>query len=580
MRLIHKHSFGQGIRGIELGLRKKVSNIHRLCFILSILLKTGVEIFVERICIKCLESGRSRSDARSERELRGYDEAAGLKKGLFLHGRLRQVLERLGPTFMKLGQVLSLRPDLIGEDLAKELSKLQDRASPFSFEQARQIIEEDLGRSPEELFGGLDTQPFAAASLAQVHRAWLMDGTEVAVKVQRPGIRKVVEQDLQILLRLADRAEQYIACMRPYHPVLVVKEFADWTLRELDFSVEGHNADRFRFSFRENPHVKVPRIYWEYTAPRILTMELVQGAKVDDLAAIEALGGDEREVMLRILEAFVQQFLSDGFFHADPHPGNLFVLENSLICFTDFGMVGYLNESIRRDLLSCFAAYVNGHMEGFLKHFTHLAELHNDSDMAGFQKDAAEILNELFFSQNPLSMAHLFFRLINKGAGRRITFPTGLALFAKAIMTTESIGRGLYPEFDFNVELPPFIQRAADDYLDIARISRSLQTDMYDYMDFFKNFPDQAKKVLARIGEDGQITVKIDAAQLLDIRKEMDRRTDTRILGTLMVTVIAGTLFLFWFDHTGTVSKPLSVAGITLVIILLFWFLIKRWRRH
>ncbi len=562
------------------GFKRKISNVNRLCFILGVVFEMGGEIFVEKIRMKYLVPWRLRFHSLFHRATpEERRPGAAPERALFLPVRLREVLERLGPTFMKLGQVLSLRPDLVGEDLTKELSKLQDRAAPFPFEEAKRIIEEDLGRPPEELFSVFDKQPFAAASLAQVHRAQLPDGTEVAVKVQRPGIRKVVEQDLQILLHLAHRAERYIPEMRPYHPVLVVKEFADWTLRELDFSVEGHNADRFCFSFRENPHVKVPQIHWEYTATRTLTMEFVQGVRVDDLAAIKALGSDGREVVLHLLEAFVQQFLSDGFFHADPHPGNVYVLENNVLCFTDFGMVGYLNESIRRELLSCFAAFVNGDMEGYLKHFMHLAERHSDSDVAGFQKDAAEILNELFFSQNPLSMAWLFFRLINKGAARRITFPTGLALFAKAIMTTESIGRELYPEFDFNSELPPCIQKAADEYLDSSKASRSLQSDMFDYLDFFRNLPERAKKVLTRLGEDGQMTVKIDAAQLLDIRRELDRQTDTRMLGTLMATVLVGTLLLFYFEHTGFVWRPFSSAGFALFVVLFVWFLIKRkWR--
>ena len=347
---------------------------------------------------------------------------------------------------MKLGQVLSLRPDLVGEGLAGELSKLRDQAAPFPFEDAGRIVEEELGDPPEKLFALFDAGLWRQPPWRRCTAHNCGTGPWRRSRLQRPGIRKVVEQDLRILLRLAHYAEQYIPKMRPYHPVLVAEEFADWTLRELDFSVEGHNADRFRFSFRNNRHIKIPEIHWEYTAPRILTMELVEGVKIDDLAAVESVGGSGKEVMLHLLEAFVQQFLNDGFFHADPHPGNVFVLENNVLCFTDFGMVGYLNESVRRELLSCFAAFVNGDMEGYLKHFMHIAERHGDSDVAGFQKDAAEILNELFFSQNPLSLAHLFFRLINKGAARRITFPTGLALFAKAIMTTESNRPGVIRE--------------------------------------------------------------------------------------------------------------------------------------
>ncbi len=563
-----------------MGLTRKISNIRRLCFIIGVVFEAGGEIAVKKLRMRYLLPWRLRIHSLFHWPHSGEPGiGVPLEAAPFFPVRLREVLEKLGPTFMKLGQALSLRPDLIGEELARELSKLQDQATPFSFEEAKRTIEEDLGRGSAELFRVLDAQPFAAASLAQVHRAQLADGTEVAVKIQRPGIRRVVEQDLRILLDLAQRAERYIPDVRPFHPVLVVKEFAEWTVRELDFSVEGHNADRFRFSFRGNPHVKTPQIHWEYTAPRVLTMELIRGLRVDDLAGIKMSGCDGREVVLHLLDAYVQQFLIDGFFHADPHPGNVYVLENNVLCFTDFGMVGYLNESIRRELLSCFAAFVNGDLEAYLRHFMHLAETHKDSDVAGFHRDAAEIVNELFFSRTPLSMARLFFRLISKGAVRRITFPTGLALFAKAIMTTETVGRQLYPSFDFNAELPPCIRKAADAYLDPSRTSRSLQSDMFDYLDFFRNLPERAKQVLANLGEEGRITVRIDETQLPDIRSGLDRQTDTRILGTLMITVLVGTLLLFYFEHATFVLRPLSSAGFALFFFLLVWFLIKRKRR-
>lgn len=559
-----------------MGFTRKISTVRRLWFILAVVFNVGGEIFVEKIHRRYLQRRRSRlcSLPRSANTAEPCREAEPERS--LIPVRLREVLEKLGPTFIKLGQTLSLRPDLVGEHLAKELSKLQDQAAPFPFEEVKLIIEQELGRAPEDLFGAFDKQPFAAASLAQVHRAQLTDGTAIAVKVQRPGIKRVVEQDLRILQYLAQRAERFISGVRPYHPVLVVEEFADWTLRELDFSVEGHNAERFRYSFRHNPYVKTPQIHWGYTAPRVLTMELVEGERVDNLAAIRSTGSDGHEVVLHLLDAFVQQFLTDGFFHADPHPGNVYVLANGVLCFTDFGMVGYLNESIRRELLSCFASFVNGDLEAYLKHFMHLAEKHSDSDVAGFQKDAMEILNELFFSQSPLSMAWLFIRLISKGAMRRITFPTGLALFAKAIITIETIGRGLYPQFDFNTELPPYIQKAADKYLDPMRVSRSLQSDMFDYIDLFRTLPERAEEVLTALTEDGRKKVKFDAAQMLDMKRELDRRTDTRVLGTLSVTVLIGTLLLFYFEHAGIIWRPRSGAGFALFLFLLAWFLTKR----
>ena len=347
-------------------------------------------------------------------------------------------------------------PGFRREELSGELSKLQSDVTPFPFEDVESIIREDLGGPPDAVFRSFDRQPVAAASLAQVHRAFLDDGEEVAVKVQRPGIRKVIDQDIGILLALTRLAERLVPAVRPYSPVQVVKEFADWTRRELDFAVEGRNADRFRFAFAGNPHIKVPAIYWDYTTSRILTMEYIHGVRTDDLAAIEKEGLDRKMLALHGVDAQLQQILIDGFFHADPHPGNSFAIEGNGLCFYDFGMVGYLNEEQRRELTSCLVAFANKNIERFLAHFLRLARVTEASDTAGFEKDAYEVLSELFFSPANPSIAWIFFRLINKGAARKIGFPADLALFSKAIITTEAMGLALYPDFDFNEHLAPF----------------------------------------------------------------------------------------------------------------------------
>ncbi len=413
---------------------------------------------------------------------------------------LRQTLEKLGPTFVKLGQVLSLRPDFVGEELSDELSKLQSDVTPFPFEDVERIIREDLGGPPDAVFRSFDRQPVAAASLAQVHRAFLDHGEEVAVKVQRPGIRKVIDQDIGILLALTRLAERLLPAVRPYSPVQVVKEFADWTRRELDFAVEGRNADRFRFAFAGNPHIKVPAIYWDYTTSRVLTMEYIHGVRTDDLAAVEKEGLDRKLLALHGVDAQLQQILVDGFFHADPHPGNSFAIEGNGLCFYDFGMVGYLNEEQRRELTSCLVAFANKNIERFLAHFLRLARVTEASDTAGFEKDAYEVLSELFFSPANPSIAWIFFRLINKGAARKIGFPADLALFSKAIITTEAMGLALYPDFDFNDHLAPSVKKAFETYVDPSRLRASMANDLIDYTALVKELPDRARDWLLERG--------------------------------------------------------------------------------
>ena len=281
-------------------------------------------------------------------------------------------------------------------------------------------------------------------SLAQVHRAHLKDGTEVAVKIQRSNIKTIIEQDIHILFSLAHLAERFVPEPRPYQPLRVIKEFADWALRELNFKVEGNNAERFRFAFKDNQYIHIPIIYWELTTPRILTMEFAHGVKADDKAGIRKLGSNPKQLALNGVGAFFQQFLIDGFFHADPHPGNFFAMKDNVLCLHDFGMVGYLTPEQRKELVSCFVAFENKDIDGYLKHFMHLAMTSEKSDISGFQKDASEILSKLFFTPDQPSIAWAFFRLINKGAQREIKFPADLALFGKAIITTEAMGMKLF----------------------------------------------------------------------------------------------------------------------------------------
>lgn len=492
---------------------------------------------------------------------------------------LREVLEKLGPTFVKLGQVLSLRADLVGEDISQELSKLQSDVNEFSYEEASRIIAEELGKDPEKIFKSIEKKPVAAASLAQVHLARLKNNAEVAVKVQRPHIRRTIEQDIHILFYLAHLAERFVPELRMYQPLRVVKEFADWTLRELDFKVEGNNAERFRFAFKENPHIKIPDIYWDYTTPRVLTMEFIHGVKANDLAGIKKLAVNPRQLALYGVGAVFQQFLIDGFFHADPHPGNFFALKGDVLCLHDFGMVGYLTPEQRKELVSCFVAFVDKDIDSFFKHFMHLAIISDKSDVAGFQKDVSIILSELLFSPNQPSVAWVFFRIINKGAKSGISFPADLALFGKAIITTEAMGLKLYPEFNFNKELQPFVEKALRFYLDPRRTLQTLKTDIFDYLEFLKTLPEKTQSLLQKM-EKGEISMKFDAAELLGFKKEFDRQNDLRILGMVLVAVLLVTGGFLYLEGARTIfGLRLSTMSVIVSVVLFIWFIAKLSKR-
>lgn len=559
-----------------LGVKGKINDLNRLRKILTVIFEAGGGILIDRMRLKYLVPWSCRVHCF-------FNRADASKCLIKMVGEnhvvssevLREVLEKLGSTFIKLGQILSLRADLVGEEISRELSKLQSDVAPFSYEEARQIIIQDLGHPPEEIFQFFEKKPIAAASLAQVHRAFLKEGTEVAVKVQRPNIQKIIEQDIHILFYFAHLLESFFPESRFFQPLRVVKEFADWTMRELDFKVEGNNAERFRFSFKDNPHIKIPLVYWNFTSARVLTTEFVHGVKADNLLGIKKIGVNQRQLALYGLDAMLQQFLIDGFFHADPHPGNFFALSGDIFCLHDFGMVGYLTQEQRKELLSCFTAFTDKDVDSYFKHFTHLAIITENSDLAGFQKDVAVILSEFLFSPKQPSLAWAFFRIMNQGAKNGISFPADLALFGKAIVTTEAMGLKLYPEFNFNKEFKPFVEKALKRYLSPEQMLRSLKTDIFDYLEFLKTLPERTQNLLQKI-EKGELSVKVDSTEILGIKEEFDRQNDLRILGTLLVAVFFATAGLFYFEGQKNIGglSIINIAGI-LFIGLLIWFLIK-----
>jgi ubiquinone biosynthesis protein len=482
---------------------------------------------------------------------------------------LRELLETLGPTFVKLGQVLSLRPDLVGEELSREFSRLQSAVAPFPFSRVERIIAEEFGKGIDRLFALFEPDPVAAASLAQVHRAYLSDGAEVAVKVQRPDIGPTIEQDVYLLQHLVRLAERFIPEVRPYNPVRVVQEFADWTRRELDFRSEAHNAERFRFIFRDNPHIKIPAVHWGHTSRRVLTMEYVHGVRADDLPGIERSGLDRRELALHGVDAQLQQILIDGFFHADPHPGNSIALAGNVLCFYDFGMVGHLDENQRRELISCLLAFAGRDIDTFLRHFLHVAEVNPGSDVAGFHRDASELLGEIFFSPRNANVAWLFFRLIHRGAARNIAFPPDFALFSKALITTEAMGLTLYPDFDLSEHLAPFAKKAFDAYIDPMQLRHSFATDMIDYVAFMKELPERVRGLLKKLAQEERAPTRLDARDLDTLQSAVQRQSDRRLAQVALLCLAA---LLAAFAVLGG-SLPAPVSSI-LNIGMLFFFVL------
>ena len=266
----------------------------------------------------------------------------------------RQALEELGPAFVKLGQMLSTRPDLLPPSYITELAKLQDSVPPVSWDEIRQVIEEELGQPPEDIFGEVDPKPLAAASLAQVHAAKLMTRQKVVIKVQRPNIAATIRTDLEIIRDIAKYAEQHTPLGKVYNLAEIADDFADTLNHEMNYQSEGRNADRLRENFAQERYLHVPWIYWEYSTRRVLVMEYIEGIKITNIRALDEAGHDREKLANQAARMIIKEFLDDGFFHADPHPGNLIVMEDEAIGVMDFGMMGHLSDTDRVNLIRLY----------------------------------------------------------------------------------------------------------------------------------------------------------------------------------------------------------------------------------
>ena len=364
--------------------------------------------------------------------------------------RLRLALEELGPTFVKLEQMLSARPDLVPESFINEFQKLQDEVPPFPAEQAGAGIEAQLGKPVGKLFSSFDEIPLAAASIAQVHRAVIENKKQVVVKIQRPNIRSVIETNLNIIFDLAGLIERCIPESELYNPTAIAREFSKTIRRELDFVREGRNIDRFRRNFQDDDTVYVPNVYWEFTAEHILTMEYLDGIKISELDKLEKAGLDRKIIALNGAQAILKEVFEHGFFHADPHPGNILVLQNNVISLLDYGMMGSLDEELQEAFGNLLTAIVKKDVNKIIRAFTDIGLMENELDVRGLKLDLTDFLDRYYqVSLYQLDIGKIINELTEIIRKYRIRPPADLTLMAKAMVTEEAVGRTLDPATSF-----------------------------------------------------------------------------------------------------------------------------------
>ena len=354
--------------------------------------------------------------------------------------RVRQALGELGPTFMKIGQFASTRSDIIPKPVIKELEKLQDRAPLIRFEDVRRTVEQELGASINGLFREFDPSALAAASIGQVHYALLHTGEPVVVKVQRPNISTVIQTDLEILKDIVNLIEQRLPRAKDYEPHGMLREFSGWLEKELDYTVEGKNAEEMAKGFKKDRQVIIPRIFWEYTTSRVLTMAYIDGVKLNDRQKIAALHYDEKTIVASISKALLLQILRDGFFHGDPHPGNIFVLSGGRIAFVDFGIVGNLTPTMKTRFANLISAMTRHNTKTMVKAMLQLGVVPQNVDIERLRQDLDGLRKKhLDVPIGQTSLPELVNGLLNMAFHHQIEIPSDFILLGKSLLTLEGI---------------------------------------------------------------------------------------------------------------------------------------------
>jgi ubiquinone biosynthesis protein len=492
--------------------------------------------------------------------------------------RIRRALEDLGPTFIKLGQILATRVDLFSPQYIAEFEKLLDQAPPVPFEDLLPQIEEDIGGSIDDFFSEVDRQPLAAASIAQVHKALLKDGTQVILKIRRPGLRKIIEADLRLLQRIVDIAESESPEIRRFHPREVLRQFNQSLRRELDLAGECRNAERIAANLADDLNIVIPKVYWQWTGERINVQEYIQGIQGRDLEAMEKSGLDRNLLADRGTRAVIKMIMEDGFFHADPHPGNVFYLPGNKLAFIDFGMVGRLTEERREQVV--------GLLYGMVNHApTKVAEILEDwSDNIYTDELALTIEIEAFVDQysslslKDLSLTAMLSDLMALLRDHKLILPADLALLIKAYITLDSLGRYLNPDFNTLNFAAPYIQKIMLERYKPEAIAKRGWRNLISVADLLSSLPKDLRKLL-RASRKGALQVDITVRRLDQYVNTMDNAvsrltigivTASLGIGSSIIMTVKGGPELFGLPVFGFLGYALATLG-GLWLLLSIW---------
>ncbi len=498
--------------------------------------------------------------------------------------RLVAVMEELGPTAIKIGQMLSGRPDLIPDALVRELKKLQDQVPPFDSDQARETIEQELGKPVSELFSSFGHDPLASGSIGQAHEATLLDGTDVIVKVRRPGIERLVIKDIDILHNLAQLAERYVEELRAIHPVMIVEEFSRSLRKELDFVTEATYTYQFKAQLDDLEGVTTPAVFWELTTSRVLVIEKLPGENIGNLERLTRLGVDRQMLASTLASAFMRQYFESGLFHADPHPGNLLVDDQGVIGLIDFGMVGHLTPTLKGQLASVVLALIRGDLELIVQIYTDIGAFAQASDLEDVKSDLLELLDKYFgVPLDKVNAGNVFTDLTRIARQNDVVLPRDFVMLGKSIVTVATLCRDLDPQFSLAQAARPHLWPILREKFSPLKLINQAALQIWNLNSLLQRLPGDAKLLLqqARRGE-FRIIQRYEGLEPLS--RSIERGASRLAIAMLAAGLGVGSTLLLLGSALDRLDLRLllAVAGFLTATMLGFWLMIDviRTSRH
>ncbi|HCD08893.1 MAG TPA: 2-polyprenylphenol 6-hydroxylase [Thermoanaerobacter sp.] len=459
--------------------------------------------------------------------------------------RLRLALEELGPTFIKMGQILSTRPDILPKDVIKELEKLQDKVPAFSFDEVKSVIQNEFGESLEEAYAEFEPTPLAAASIAQVHMALLWSGKTVVVKVQRPGIEKIIAQDMRILEDIAKFVDNHTKYGKLYNFTKMVEDFKKRLEEELDFRIEGENAEKFKKNFLKDKKVKIPSIIWTHTTRRVLTMEYIDGIPLNDFNAIDEAGLDRGAIARNLAKSVLNQILRDGFFHGDPHPGNIMVLGDGTIAFLDFGMVGSLSPERKRQFSKMLLGIVYKNSRMITESIIDLNAVTLNVNMKKLEKDINNLRDRYVeIPLEKLKVGEVLNGIFDLVFSYNIVIPNEFNMLAKSLITLEGIVEKLDPKISVLEVAKPIAKQLIPKMFSTQHMKEEIINATMDYSRLIKELPSFLLNFLRKTEEENY-AIELKIRDLENLEKRVDKvfnRLSTSIILLALSIVIAGIL--------------------------------------